>query len=57
MYLIREELKASYPFIGEKLGNRDHTTVIYACEKISRQIQDDNNLQQEINLIKERIYQ
>lgn len=57
MYLIREELKASYPFIGEKLGNRDHTTVIYACEKISKQIQDDNNLQQEINLIKERIYQ
>ena len=56
MYLIREELKASYPFIGEKLGNRDHTTVIYACEKISKQIQEDDNLQQEINLIKERIY-
>ena len=56
MYLIREELKASYPYIGEKLGGRDHTTVIYACEKISQEIDRSENLQQEINLIKERIY-
>jgi chromosomal replication initiator protein len=56
MFLMREELKNSYPFIGEKLGGRDHTTVIYACEKLSKEIEINETLQQEINLIKERIY-
>jgi chromosomal replication initiator protein len=56
MYLIREELNSSYPFIGEKLGGRDHTTVMYAYQKISKEIENNESLQQEINLIKERIY-
>lgn len=56
MYLMREELKSSYPFIGEKMGGRDHTTVMYACEKLSKEMEKNENLQQEINLIKERIY-
>jgi len=56
MYLMREELKSSYPFIGLKLGGRDHTTAIYSCEKIGKEIEADNNLEQELNLIKERIY-
>ena len=56
MYLMREELKNSYPFIGEKMGGRDHTTVMYACEKLSKEIEDNENLQQEISLIKEKIY-
>jgi len=56
MYLIREELKGSYPFIGSKLGGRDHTTAIYACEKIGKELENNNNLEQELNLIKQRIY-
>ncbi len=56
MHLLREELKGSYPFIGEKLGGRDHTTVIYACQKINKEIEENDSLQQEINLIKERLY-
>lgn len=56
MYLIREELNGSYPYIGEKLGGRDHTTVMYAYQKISKQVENDESLQHEINLIKERIY-
>jgi chromosomal replication initiator protein len=56
MYLMRDELKCSYPFIGEKLGGRDHTTVMYAYEKMSREIETNENLQQEVSLIKERIY-
>jgi chromosomal replication initiator protein len=56
MYLIREELRGSYPFIGSKLGGRDHTTAIYSCEKIGKELENNDNLQQEINLIKERIY-
>ncbi len=56
MYLMRTELRSSYPFIGEKLGGRDHTTVIYACEKIGAEVKINENIQREINLIKERIY-
>ncbi|MCX6730008.1 MAG: hypothetical protein NT058_00695 [Candidatus Portnoybacteria bacterium] len=56
MYLMREELKSSYPFIGQKLGGRDHTTAIYACNKIEEEIKNNNDLEQELNLIKERLY-
>ena len=56
MYLMREELKSSYPAIGSKLGGRDHTTAIYACEKIGRELENDENLEQELSLIKERLY-
>ncbi len=55
MYLLREMLNASYPFIGEKLGKRDHTTVIHACEKISKEINQNPVLNQKIILIKELI--
>ena len=56
MHLIREELNNSYPYIGEKLGGRDHTTVMYACQKINGKLKKDGSFQQEINLIKERLY-
>ncbi|KPJ57564.1 hypothetical protein AMJ49_00365 [Parcubacteria bacterium DG_74_2] len=54
MYLLRKELKGSFPFIGRKL-KKDHTTVIYAFEKISKTIEKNEDLNQEINMIKERI--
>ncbi len=56
MYLIRNELNGSYPYIGEKLGGRDHTTAMYACQKINKEIESNDSLQHEINLIKERLY-
>ena len=56
MYLLREELKSSYPFIGKRFGGKDHTTAIYSCEKIAKEIQDSEFLADEINLIKQRIY-
>ena len=55
MYLLRSELKGSFPFIGRKFNNKDHTTVIYACNKISKEIETDEKLNEEIDLIKERI--
>jgi len=55
MYLLREELKSSFPFIGRKFGGKDHTTAIHAYEKISKDIERDNNLSDEIALIKQRI--
>lgn len=56
MYLLREELKSSYPAIGQELGGRDHTTAMHACTKISRALVDDSKLKQDIELIKQRLY-
>lgn len=55
MYLLREELKCSFPFIGKKFGDKDHTTAIYAYEKVLKEIEKNSQLLEEINLIKERI--
>lgn len=56
MFLLREETKLSFPEIGQKLGGRDHSTVIHACEKIRGESAMDENLKQELVLIKERVY-
>jgi len=56
MYLMRAELQASYPGIGEQLGGRDHTTAMHAFEKISKEIERDESLEEELNRIKSRIY-
>ncbi|OGN29789.1 MAG: hypothetical protein A3A33_00650 [Candidatus Yanofskybacteria bacterium RIFCSPLOWO2_01_FULL_49_25] len=57
MYLLREEVKYSFPEIGQKLGGRDHSTVIHACTKIKEEELNDDSTRQELNMIKERIYQ
>jgi len=56
MFLLRDILKLSYPHIGEKLGKRDHTTVIHACEKIAKELTQNQNLNQKIILIKEKMF-
>jgi len=53
IYLLRDLLDLSYPFIGEKLGKRDHTTVLYAYEKISQELNRNQTLNQKILSIKE----
>ncbi|MDE1874887.1 MAG: chromosomal replication initiator protein DnaA [Patescibacteria group bacterium] len=55
MYLLREDLNISYPSIGEKLGGRDHTTVIHSCEKIKEDIKSNQTLLQELNQIRSLI--
>jgi chromosomal replication initiator protein len=52
MYILREDFNISYPTIGEKLGGRDHTTVIHSCDKIKREVLLDNTLSQQINQIR-----
>ncbi len=56
MYLMREEANASLPQIGEALGGRDHTTVMYACEKVADMIERDDRLRRKIFAIRERLY-
>jgi chromosomal replication initiator protein len=55
MYLLRKELESSYPFIGRKFGGRDHTTAIHSYKKISKEIEKDKKLEEEIELIKHNI--
>ncbi len=55
MYLLREDFSISYPSIGQKLGGRDHTTVIHSCEKVKNDIKNDASLLQEINQIRAMI--
>lgn len=56
MFLMREEMKASYPTIGQELGGRDHTTAIHAYEKINRNLKTDDKLRQDVNVIKQRLF-
>ena len=59
MYLLREEANVSLPQIGEVLGGRDHTTVMYAIEKISKEIKGDSGskIGRDIMKLKEQLYQ
>ena len=55
MYLLRNDLNTSYPYIGRRLGQKDHTTAIHAYKKITCDIKNDKKLEQEINNIREVI--
>lgn len=52
MYLLREDFDISFPSIGDKVGNRDHSTVIHSYEKIKNDLKTDPELVQEINQIR-----
>ena len=56
MFLLRKELKYSFPAIARKFGGKDHTTAIYAYKKILQENEENNKLTEELNLIKQRIY-
>lgn len=56
MYLLREDFNSSFPYIGQKLGGRDHTTVIHAYDKIRRDLKENNVLSQEIEQIRSILY-
>jgi chromosomal replication initiator protein len=56
MYLMRTELSASYPGIGSQFGGRDHTTALHAFEKISREIESDEKVQEDVAVLREKIY-
>lgn len=56
MYFLRKDLNISYPSIGRKFGQKDHTTVIYAYKKINETIKTDKKLEQEVNNIRDILY-
>lgn len=56
MYLLRQEANVSLPQIGEALGGRDHTTVMYACEKVADMIERDDRLRRQVIQIREQLF-
>lgn len=56
MYLLREESNISLPMIGETLGGRDHTTVMYGCDKIADLLERDDRLRRQVIEIRENLY-
>lgn len=56
MYILREEFSVSYPSIGEKLGGRDHTTVIHSCEKIKDEMRRNPSLEQELEHVRSLVH-
>ncbi len=56
MYLIREQGGISLPKIGEEIGGRDHTTVMYACDKVADLIERDDHVRRQVLQIREQLY-
>ncbi len=56
MYLLREESHISLPSIGETLGGRDHTTIMYGCNKITDLLERDDRLRRQVVEIRENLY-
>jgi chromosomal replication initiator protein len=56
MYLLREEAHISLPAIGKTLGGRDHTTVMYGCDKIADLLERDDQLRRQVVEIRENLY-
>lgn len=55
MYLMRQLTNLSLPKIGEEFGGKDHTTVMYSCEKITQLKESDQSLIQTLHQLSDRI--
>jgi chromosomal replication initiator protein len=55
MYLARELTDSSLPKIGERFGNRDHTTVLHAVEKITKLMREDREMYNRIQRLTAKI--
>ncbi|MGB0175155.1 MAG: helix-turn-helix domain-containing protein, partial [Acholeplasmataceae bacterium] len=57
MYLIKQEHNIPYKAIGGLFGDRDHSTVLAACEKIENELQQDKSLKLAVDTIKKKLSQ
>ncbi|MBI4731887.1 MAG: chromosomal replication initiator protein DnaA [Chloroflexi bacterium] len=55
MYLMRET-NLALPQIGQALGGRDHTTVMYACEKVADLLERDDKVRRQVVQIRQQLY-
>jgi chromosomal replication initiator protein len=56
MYMLRNELKLSFPKIAKELGRKDHTTAIHSVEKINKEARVDASLRMAITEIRDHLY-
>jgi len=56
MYLMREETEAPLLRIGEALGGRDHSTVLHGCEKIEREMTENDDFRRDVGALREMLY-
>ena len=56
MYLMREETEAPLLRIGEALGGRDHSTVLHGCEKIEREMAENDDFRRDVGAVREMLY-
>ena len=56
MYLIREETDASLPQIGNLLGGRDHSTILYGCDRVAELLDEDVDLRREVTALHQHLY-
>ncbi|MFO7740690.1 MAG: chromosomal replication initiator protein DnaA [Anaerolineae bacterium] len=56
MYLIREETEASLPQIGNLLGGRDHSTVLYGCDRVTELLEEDGDLRRAVTTLRQHLY-
>jgi chromosomal replication initiator protein len=56
MYLLRQEANISLPQIGKELGGRDHSTVMYAINKVSDLLERDDRLRRQVVQIRQQLY-
>ena len=55
MYICRNMTDLSLPKIGESFGNRDHTTVLHACDKITSEIKSNESLKEIVKQLEQSI--
>jgi len=56
MYLIREETDASLPQIGDLLDGRDHSTILYGCERVAELLEENLDFRRDVTALRQRLY-
>lgn len=56
MYLLRSELKMSFPKIAQELGRKDHTTAMHSVEKITKESMINVSVREQINDVRDKLY-
>ena len=56
MYLLRSELKMSFPKIAQELGRKDHTTAMHSVEKVTKECLVNVSIREQINDIRDKLY-
>ncbi|NES94751.1 MAG: chromosomal replication initiator protein DnaA [Desertifilum sp. SIO1I2] len=56
MYLMRQHTDLSLPKIGEEFGGKDHTTVMYSCDKVAQLKESDPDMARTLRQLSDRIH-